>query len=252
VENITGSHCEKRIFLQGTGTALWDGYIIWRLKDEAEELVAKGETENAKIWEREEALCQDLRAEVDKLQVLDRGTVKTREETQILGEGHKKAQEDDLLTKARTENVNKDSVFEDQRDADITVSLNVKVDSYDSTSKENQMKIALMREEIAKKKESRDKAWHHNIRIQQAEGHPPRLPPTESNTPPVFDIAQLQAQSVATETKAAADEVIAKAELNVTVTSLELDVAKGRGEELKTNVTPTSRSSITRYCKIII
>jgi hypothetical protein len=218
---LMNQHKQKRIFAEVRNKIA----IVWRLKDEAEEHVAKGEKEHAKIWEREEALCQDLRAEVDKLQVLDQGTVKTRQETRISEEGCKKAQECDILTKARIEDVNKDSVSEDQRDADTTVSLNVKVESYDSTSKETQVKIALMREEIAKKKESRDKAWHHTIRIQQAEGHPPSLPPTESNTPPVFDIARLQ-ESVATETKAAADEVTAKAELSVTVTALELDVAK--------------------------
>jgi hypothetical protein len=218
---LTHQHKQKRIFAEVRNKIA----NVWRLKDEAEEHVAKGETEHAQIWEREESLCQDLRTEVDKLQVLDRGTVKTRQETQISEEGRKKAHECDLLTKARTENVSKDSVSEDQRDADTTISLNAKVDSYDSTSEETQVKIALMREEIAKKKESRDKAWHHTIRIQQAEGHPPSLPPTESNTPPIFDIARLQ-ESIATETKAAADEVTAKAELSITVTALELEVAK--------------------------
>jgi hypothetical protein len=204
--------------------------IVWRLKDEAEEHVARGELENTTIWEREEALRQDLRVEVDNLQVLDRETAKTRQETRILEEGLKKAQECELLTKARIENIKKDSVFEDQCDADTMASMNTKLDdSYDSSSKETQAKIALMREEISKKKESRDKVWHQNIRIQKAEGHPLSLPPTESNTPPVFDIARLQ-EAVATETKAAADEVTSKAELSVTVNALELDVAKAEKE----------------------
>jgi hypothetical protein len=204
--------------------------IVWRLKDEAEEHVAKGEVEDAKIWEREEALRQDLRAEVDKLQVLDRETAKTRQETRLSEEESKKAQEYELLTKARIERIDKDSISDDQGHDDAMASMNTTLDdSYDSSSKETQAKIALMREEIAKKKESRDKVWHHTIRIQQSEGHPLSLPPTESNTPPVFDIARLQ-ESVATETKAAADEVTAKAELSLTVNALELDVAKAEKE----------------------
>jgi hypothetical protein len=134
-----------------------------------------------------------LRAKVDKLQVLDRETAKTRQETRISEEGRKKAQECDLLTKARTEKVSKDSVSEDQRDANTIAAMNTKLhDSYDSSSKETQAEIALMREKIAEKKESRDKAWHQIIRIQQTEGHPLSLLPTESNTTPVFDIARLE------------------------------------------------------------
>lgn len=202
--------------------------VVWRLKDEFEEHIAKSEMESAKIWEREEGLRQDLRADVEKQQVVEHKTAETRQGTRNFEEGNKKEQEYELLTRARIENINKDSVS-DRRHADTMASLYAKFDSYDITSKETQAKIAIMREEIAKKKESRDKAWHHTIRIQQAEGHPPSLPPTESNTPPVFNIVRLQ-EAVDTATKAAADEVIAKAELGVTVNALEVDEAKAEKE----------------------
>jgi hypothetical protein len=203
--------------------------IVWRLKDEAEEHVAKGEMEITKIWEQEEALRQDLHAEVAKRQVFDRETAKTREETRIVEQDIKKVRECERLTKVRTENIKKDSVSEDQRHSDTTASTNAEIDSYGTSSKETQAAIALLRKQIDKEKESRDKLWDRTIRIQQAEGHPPSLPPTESNTPPVFDIARLQ-EAVATETKAAADEVTAKAELTATVNALELDVAKAEKE----------------------
>jgi chromosome segregation ATPase len=203
--------------------------LVWRLKDEAEEHVDKGKMEISQHREREEALRQEVRAEVAKQQTLDRETAKARHETRLLEQELKQKQECEILTKARIESINKDSVSEDQRHSDTMASMKAKLDSYGSSSKETQAAIVRMDDQIAKKKEIRNKAWYRTIRIQQAEGHPPSLPPTESNTPPDFDMARLQ-EAVAVETKAAADEVTAKEELHAAVTALELDLAKAEKE----------------------
>jgi hypothetical protein len=108
-------------------------------------------------------------------------------------------------------------------------SMKAKLDSYGSSTNETQAAIVPVREQIAQKKESRKKAWYRTIRIEQAEGRPPSLPPTESNTPPVFDFARLQG-AVARETKTAADQVTANAEPTATVNALKLDVAKTEKE----------------------
>jgi chromosome segregation ATPase len=203
--------------------------IVWRLKDEAEEHVNKGKTENAKIQEREEALRRDVRAEVVKQQVLDDKTTQARHETQALQQDFKKEQECELSSKARIEQIKKDSVSEDQRQSDTMASMDSKLDSEDSSAKETRAEIIRLQEQISKKQESRNVVWNRTIRIQQAQDHPPSLPPTESNTPPVFDIARLQ-EAVATETKAAADEVTAKVEVTATANALELDVANTETE----------------------
>jgi chromosome segregation ATPase len=203
--------------------------IVWRLKDEAEEHVDKGKMEIANIREREEALQQDVRAEVVKQQVLDDKTTQARHETRALQQDFKKVQEYELSAKARIEEIKKESVSENQSQSDTVASMDSKLDSEDSSAKETQAEIVRMQEQIAKKKESRNMVWNRTIRIQQAQGHPPSLPPTESNTPPVFDIARLQ-EAVATETKAATDEVTAKAELTATANALEVDVAKADTE----------------------
>jgi hypothetical protein len=108
-------------------------------------------------------------------------------------------------------------------------SMNAKLDSDGSSTKDTEAAIVRMREQIAKMNETRNKNWDRIIRIQEAAGHQPSLSPTESNTPPVFDTARLQ-ESAATGKKAAADEITAKAELTATVNALELDGAKAEKE----------------------
>jgi hypothetical protein len=70
-------------------------------------------------------------------------------------------------------------------------------DSYDSSIKETQAVIIRLREQMAKKKREPRMARNRTIRFQQAAYHPPSLPPTESSTLPILDIARLQ-ETVAT------------------------------------------------------
>jgi hypothetical protein len=113
------------------------------------------------VWSRlkEEALLREIRAELAKQQVLERENYKIRHETRILQQELEqeleKAQECELWTKARIENMNnKESVAADQRHSDTMASMNAELESYASSFNETEAEIVRIREQIVKKKES--------------------------------------------------------------------------------------------------
>jgi hypothetical protein len=206
--------------------------ILNRLVKEAEEQCEEAQQEFDKAKHYEENLRQCIRNEAANQQRIADKTAEARAESAAHEQELDQAFKLEKSLKLRVENIRNEEAKERARDADVDVEA--QQGKHKRILHEMAEKKARLKDAVDKKKNELHQIWHQTIAIQNAEGHTPSQPPSQSNRPPVLDLDRIRA-SVQAESDAAMEETKAKEQLRAAVENLQKQLSDLNVEQSTTS-----------------
>ena len=204
--------------------------FLEHLADEAKEQYDAAQAEYDKCKKYEESLRQSIKAEAEIQQRVAKETVEVRAASAALEKKLDLGQKKEAELKRAEESIRKNSEDQQARHAAAMAALQERQEKLNRRKEELAQKKARLKESAAKKTQDLHQVWHRAIEIQKAEEHPPSLPPSEANVPPVLDLDRIR-ESVQAATAAAVEETKAKEELQSTVEALRAQLPELKTEQ---------------------